>query len=68
MNGQELNIEAVASDCAVPPRTVREYIGMLEDTMIAQILEPWKFGKKRTSVSRGKLYFFDQAFARTLAA
>ncbi|NCN04750.1 MAG: DUF4143 domain-containing protein [Spirochaetales bacterium] len=67
MNGQELNLEAVARDCSVPPRTVREYIGILEDTLIAQILEPWKSGRKRKSISRGKLYFLDQAVARTLA-
>ena len=67
MNSQELNYEEIARDCSVPPRTVREYLGILEDTLIAQVLEPWKAGRKRKSVSRGKLYFFDHAVARTLA-
>lgn len=67
MNGQELNFENIARDCAVPARTVREYVSILTDTLIAEQLPPWKQGKKRVAVSRSKLYFFDVAVARVLA-
>lgn len=67
MNGQELNFENIARDCAVPARTVREYVSVLTDTLIAEQLQPWKQGQKRTVVSRAKLYFFDGAVARVLA-
>lgn len=67
MNGQELNFENIARDCAVPARTVREYVSILTDTLIAEQIEPWKQGQKRVAVSRSKLFFFDIAVARTLA-
>lgn len=66
-NGLEINYEAIARDCAVPARTVREYVSILTDTLLACTLEPWRKGTKRKAVSSSKLYFFDLGVARTLA-
>ncbi len=66
-NGQELNYEGIARDCAVPARTVREYVAILVDTLVAECLEPWRGGRSRKPVSRAKLYFFDLGVARALA-
>lgn len=66
-NGQELNFENIARDCGVPARTVREYVSVLTDTLIASAVEPWRSGKSRKSVSSVKLYFFDLGVARVLA-
>jgi len=66
-NGQELSFENIARDCGVPARTVREYVSVLTDTLIASALEPWRSGKSRKSVSSVKLYFFDLGVARVLA-
>ncbi len=66
MNAELLNFEAVASDAAVPARTVREYFGVLSDTLIAEVLEPYRRGAKRKAISTGKLYFFDVGVANAL--
>ena len=66
-NGQELNYENIGRDSAVPARTVREYVSVLTDTLIATSLPPWKQGRKRKATSRSKLYFFDGGVARVLA-
>lgn len=62
-----VNFENVARDCAVPPRTVREYFAVLEDTLIASILEPFTAGRKRKPVSTGKVYFFDVGISNILS-
>lgn len=66
-NGKEMNFENIARDCAVPARTVMEYVAVLNDTLLATLLEPWKHGCRRKPVSRAKLYFFDLGVARVLA-
>lgn len=66
MNTNLLNYEAVASDAAVPARTVREYFSVLSDTLIAEVLEPYRRGTKRKTISTGKLYFFDIGVANAL--
>ena len=64
MNGELINFEKVAIDAQVPPRTVREYFSLLEDTLIGTMLVPYQSGRKITSASRkpvahAKFYFFD---------
>ncbi len=66
MNTELVNFEAVASDAAVPARTVREYFEVLSDTLIAEVLEPYRRGAKRKAISTGKLYFFDVGVSNTL--
>lgn len=66
MNAELINYEAVASDAAVPARTVREYFSVLSDTLIAEVLEPFRRGTKRKAISTGKLYFFDVGVANAL--
>ena len=55
------------ADASVPSRTVREYFYLLSDTLIGEILEPWKGGKKRKPASAGKFYFFDVGVRNALA-
>jgi uncharacterized protein len=61
-----INFENVASDCAVPARTVREYFQILMDTLIGKIVEPFRKTKKRKPVSSGKFYFFDVGVSNIL--
>jgi uncharacterized protein len=65
-NGQLLNYSAIASDAQVPVSTVREYFQILEDTLIAQRLPPWKASRTRKPIVTPKLYFFDIGVARHL--
>ncbi len=67
MNGELVNFENIARECAVPARTVREYFSVLEDTLIGQTLEPYRKAVKRKPVSASKFYFFDIGVGNTLA-
>ena len=66
--GQPIVFERLASDAAVPARTVREYFRVLEDTLLATLLPPFSPRRAgRKPVSHAKLYFFDAGVANVLA-
>lgn len=66
-NGEQVNFAAVASDCGVPARTVREYYQLLEDTLVGHLLPPFRGTKRRKPVATSKFYWFDVGVANTLA-
>lgn len=66
-SGEQVNYEVWASDAAVPARTVREYFYLLHDTLLGEVLEPWRRGGKRKAVSSGKFFFFDIGVRNSLA-
>ena len=66
--GQPIVFERLASDAAVPARTVREYFQVLEETLLAVLLPPFAPRQfRRKPVSHAKLYFFDVGVANVLA-
>ncbi|MBI4406159.1 MAG: ATP-binding protein [Deltaproteobacteria bacterium] len=66
-NTQQVNFTKLGNDAGVSATTIREYYGILEDTLIGVVLEPWSKSKKRKAVSTGKFYFFDTGVCHTLA-
>ncbi len=66
-NGQEINYESIARDAGVPPRTVLNYVQVLEDTLMCFQLKPYRKTKSRKAISRSKLYLFDIGVANHLA-
>ena len=40
--GEQVVFDRVAADAAVPPRTVREYFQVLEDTLLGSLLQPYR--------------------------
>ncbi len=66
-NGQELNYESFASDLQVSPGTLKNYIQILEDTLIGFRLPGFVDTKKRKATSRAKHYLFDLGVTRYLA-
>jgi len=66
-NGEMINFTKLANDCQVPPSTVTEYVGLLEDTLIGFLLPAWTESKKRKTIKTGKFYFFDPGITHTLA-
>lgn len=58
-SGQLINYSSLASDASVPASTVREYFQILQDSLIATLLEPWVESKKRKAIQTSKFYFFD---------
>ena len=67
-NGEILNFTKLASDCQLAVSTVRDYVQVLEDTLLGSLLMPWGAAKKRKVVRTAKFYFFDTGVARTMAA
>ena len=62
-----LNFAKIASDCAMPASTVREYYSILEDTLIGFMLTPWDKSIKRKAIAAVKFYLFDPGVCHTLA-
>lgn len=58
-SGQLLNFESLANDAFIPPRTIKDYYNLLEETMIGYNLRPFKKATSRKEVSTSKFYFFD---------
>lgn len=67
INGEMINFSKLANDCQVPPSTVTEYVGLLEDTLVGFLLPAWTESRKRKAISTGKFYFFDPGITHTLA-
>ena len=65
-NGEQVNYTAVGSDAGVPPRTVREYFQILEDTLVGHLLPAYRKTVKRKPVATSKFFFFDVGIANTL--
>jgi uncharacterized protein len=67
-NGEMINFTKLGNDAQVPPSTVAEYVGLLEDTLIGFLLPAWTESRKRKAIKTGKFYFFDPGVTHTLAS
>ncbi|OGQ08757.1 MAG: hypothetical protein A3G32_06240 [Deltaproteobacteria bacterium RIFCSPLOWO2_12_FULL_40_28] len=65
-NGEEINFESFASDCGVSPVTAKNYVKIIEDTLIGFSLKGYTKTKKRKATSRIKHYLFDGGVVNTL--
>lgn len=66
--GEVVVFERVAADAAVPPRTVREYFQVLEDTLLGTLVQPYRPRRPlRKPASHAKLYLFDVGVANVLS-
>lgn len=65
-NSEQLNFTSVGGDAQVPPRTVREFFSVLEDTLVGYALPPYQHSVKRKAVAISKFYFFDIGVAHAL--
>ena len=66
-NGEMINFTKLANDCQVPPSTVTEYVGVLEDKLVGFLLPAWTESKKRKAIKTKKFYFFDPGVTHFLA-
>jgi predicted AAA+ superfamily ATPase len=66
-SGEMINFTKLANDCQVPPSTVTEYVGLLEDTLVGFLLPAWTESRKRKAISTAKFYFFDPGVTHMLA-
>ncbi|MBF0300739.1 MAG: ATP-binding protein [Oligoflexia bacterium] len=58
-NSELINFAAVASDSMVSESTIKGYYQILKDTLLGDLLEPWKESKKRKAIVTSKFYLFD---------
>lgn len=58
-NGCEINFESLASDCQVSPSTIKNYLAIIEDTLLGFTIPGYTKTKKRKSISRSKFFLFD---------
>ena len=65
-NGREINYESFSRDLQVSPNTLKNYIEILNDTLLGFPLHGWTKAKKRKGVSRAKYYLFDVGAAGAL--
>lgn len=66
-NGEEISYQSVAVDCGVSPNSIKNYIQILEDTLVAFQLKAYTKTRKRKAISRAKCYFFDIGVTNSLA-
>jgi predicted AAA+ superfamily ATPase len=63
-HGALTNYSAIARDCGVDAKTVREYYQILIDTLLGTRLEPYKKRQERQVITKaGKFYLFDVGVA-----
>ena len=65
-NGQEINYDSFSRDLQVSPSTLKNYIEILDDTLIGFKLPGYVKTKKRKAISRSKYYLFDIGVTNTL--
>lgn len=66
-NGEELRYEALASDTGVQAKTIKNYVQILYDTLLAHEVSAFRKTKTRKAIATSKVYLFDLGATNTLA-
>jgi predicted AAA+ superfamily ATPase len=66
-DGETVNFNNIARECAVSIKTVQQYYQILEDTFLAMKLPAWRKSERRRLVSHPRYYFFDTGVTNILA-
>lgn len=66
-NTELVNYTNVARETGVSAKVVRSYFQILEDTMLAERLKPWKKSPDRRMIQTEKFFMFDVGVANYLA-
>ncbi len=66
-NAEQMNYTKIGNDAEVPPRTIKDYVKILEDTLILHTLPPFQSSKGRKIATTEKVYFFDIGVANALS-
>jgi uncharacterized protein len=66
-NGKIINYSNIARDVGANDKTVKNYFSILEDTLLAYILEPYQHSFRKRLKASPKFYFFDVGVVRALA-
>ncbi len=63
---QVVNLQDLARDAGVSPRTAREWLSVLEDSFLIRLVRPWFTNRSRRMTKSPKLYFLDAGLAAWL--
>jgi predicted AAA+ superfamily ATPase len=66
-NGEEISYQSIAGDCGVSPNSIKNYIQVLEDTLVAFQIKAFTKTRKRKAISRSTLYFLDKGNIQNFA-
>ena len=58
-DGEIVNYSNIAQDCGVDSKTVKEYFGILQDTLIGYMVPAFRRVMKRKLMQMPKFYYFD---------
>ncbi|MEN9846489.1 MAG: hypothetical protein RIS36_1636 [Pseudomonadota bacterium] len=67
LNGTVLNYTKLGSDAELSPSTVRQYIQILEDTLLGFRIAPFRKSLKRKAISTEKFYLFDVGVSHAIS-
>lgn len=65
--GQLVNYESLAKDVGVSPVTVKDWLGLLEDSYLIRLVHPYFQNRNRRLIKTPKLFFLDTGLACHLA-
>jgi len=66
-NGKIINYANIARDVGADDKTVKNYFSILEDTLLAFLIEPYQNSFRKRLSAAPKFYFFDVGVTRALA-
>lgn len=66
-DGEIVNATRIARDVGVDPKTVQSYFQILEDTLLAHILEPFNRSVRKRQSKSPRFYFMDNGVSRALS-
>ena len=64
---EPVNFSNVARECGVSSQAVKNYFGILEDTLLGRWLPAWRKRRKRRLIGAAKFYFSDVGVVNRLA-
>ena len=65
--GQIVNYESLAHDVGVSPVTIKEWLGLLEDSFVIKLVHPYFSNRSKRLIKSPKIYFLDMGLAAYLA-
>ena len=66
-SGELINYTRIGRDVGVDTKTVQSYFQILEDTLVAYILEPYHRSVRKRQSQAPRFYFFDTGICRALS-
>ncbi|MBI5594774.1 MAG: ATP-binding protein [Elusimicrobia bacterium] len=64
---QIVNYDALAKDAGVSPATAKDWLGLLEDSFLIRLVEPFHTNRNKRLIKSPKLHFIDAGLAAHLA-